>query len=150
MHTYTRRFASALVLCQSLGLMVMGARPASAAGGGIVFYKATLTGTPSGSPHGRGTAVIELSLNTVCAQFTASRIRLPATGAHLIGPGPAGKVSVALTPPGRNGTSQGCTSISRPLLAFLVAHYHSYAVQVETVTFPAGAIRGRLYKPRVP
>jgi len=124
---------------------------ARAAGGGVTGWKAILTGPPYGDPRGKGTVMLLTAADTICGQFFVSGIRLPATGAHLIGPYPGRRnVVVALKPPGKSGRSSGCTHVFHALLPYLDEHFSSYVVQIETRGYPRGAIRGRLFYPRMP
>ena len=128
------------------------AKPVSLAKGGGQVLTTTLTGAAEvpgpGDPDGRGTATIRLNQGqgTVCFYVTVSNITLPATGAHIhVGASNvAGPVVVGLTPPDATGTSAGCVSASRELIAAIRKNPSSYYVNIHTTDYPAGAIRGQL------
>ena len=112
----------------------------------------TMTGAserPSpGDPDGSGTADITLNLGQgrVCWELTVSDIA-PATAAHIhvapvTSPGP---VVIPLSPP-TNGTSSGCTEVSRELIKAIIHNPENYYVNVHNAEYPAGAIRAQLSK----
>lgn len=113
---------------------------------------ATLTGAAEvpgpGDPDGRGQATIRLNQGQgrVCFVLTASNITLPAAAAHIHvgGSTVAGPVVVGLTPPDATGTSFGCVSAQRDLIAAIRKNASNYYVNVHTSDYPAGAIRGQL------
>ncbi len=114
--------------------------------------RATLTGTAEvpgpGDSDGRGTATIRLNQGQgkVCFVLTASNITLPAAAAHIHvgGSTVAGPVVVGLTAPDATGTSFGCVSATRDLIAAIRMNPSNYYVNVHTSDYPAGAIRGQL------
>ena len=114
--------------------------------------RATLTGTAEvpgpGDSDGRGTATIRLNQGQgkVCFALTASNITLPAAAAHIHigGSTVAGPVVVGLTAPDATGTSFGCVSATRDLIAAIRMNPSNYYVNVHTSDYPAGAIRGQL------
>ena len=121
-------------------------------GHGTVVLTTTMTGAQEapgpGDPHGIGTAVITLipSTSQICWYLQVSNLSSPAIGAHIhVAPaGVPGPVVVSLTPPDASGTSQGCTTVDPALIAAIIANPANYYVNVHTVDFPAGAIRGQL------
>lgn len=112
----------------------------------------TLTGVAEvpgpGDLDGTGTATVWLRAGQgqACFTLSASRITLPATGAHIHVGGltQAGDVVVALKPPGAAGTSSGCATANRTVVNAILANPSGYYVNVHTTDFPDGAIRGQL------
>jgi hypothetical protein len=84
----------------------------------------------------------------VCFEIVVFDITLPAIGAHIHeGPvGVAGPVDVALTPPDASGRSSGCVSLDHEEVSEIIQEAEEYYVNVHTVDFPDGAIRGQLSK----
>lgn len=113
---------------------------------------ATLTGHAEvpgpGDPDGSGTASIRLTggEGRLCFELTAKNIILPATGAHVHqgGASVAGPVVVPLSPPDAGGSSAGCVSVDRALVAAILANPAGYYANIHTSDYPAGAIRGQL------
>ena len=140
-----------LVLVMALVLAV-AVGPASAQGDRLLF--AVLTGANEvpgpGDPDGIGIAVVSLhpTAGQVCFGIVVVRIVLPAIGAHIHvgGPDVAGPVVVPLTNPDENGLSQGCVSADRNLIQAIQADPAGYYVNVHTTDFPAGAVRGQLFR----
>lgn len=103
-----------------------------------------------GDPDGFGTASVKLNPGhgTVCFKIHVSAISLPATAAHIHqgAIGVAGPALVTLTPPDASGNSKGCVSAPRAVVLAIVRHPSAYYVNVHTVDFPGGAVRGQLGK----
>lgn len=125
--------------------------------GGLTLT-ATLTGANEvpgpGDSDGAGTASIRTlaGLGQICYLLNVSKITLPATAAHIHG-GPAGVAGppvVGLKPPigatatATTGSSRGCVAAPRALVAAILANPSTYYVNVHTMDFPDGAIRGQL------
>lgn len=141
------------VLFLILSLALMAARLPDAEQGGRSLT-ATLTGEAEvpgpGDPDGSGTAMVTLNpgQGTVCWQISVSNITLPAIGAHIHigGVADAGPVVVPLSSPDESGTSSGCISADRDLILDIIRNVDQYYVNVHTVEYPAGAVRGQLVK----
>jgi CHRD domain len=121
----------------------------TATSGGRAFPVA-LTGeaeSPAGDSVGTGTATVRFRFGQgqLCYQLAAKN--LPAAVAahiHKGDPGAAGPVVVPLQTPDAAGTSSGCATVARTLVAAILADPASYYVNVHTAEFPAGAVRGQL------
>ena len=100
-----------------------------------------------GDPDGSGHAVVRVYEAKVCYTLEVQRIRLADVAAHIhLGlRGEAGPVLVTLNPP-RDGSSSGCEEITRALSLELREHPSRYYINVHNERFPAGAIRGQLYR----
>jgi hypothetical protein len=117
--------------------------------GGTAF-DVTLTGeaeSPAGDPVGNGTATIRLRLGQAQACFKLAVKNLPAAVAahiHSGAAGSSGPVVIPLTTPGSDGTSSGCATTTRALVASILKSPGNFYVNVHTAEFPGGAIRGQL------
>jgi len=101
-----------------------------------------------GDPKARGIATVLVpSPGRVCFAIVITGTDTP-VGAHIHkgGPGVSGPIVVPLTPPnaGNPGTSAGCTTGARVVVADIAAHASRYYVNVHTKRFPAGGMRGQL------
>jgi hypothetical protein len=96
--------------------------------------RATLEATLTGEKEVPGPGELEVK-----------RIK-PANAAHIHvgGPNVAGPVVVTLKPP-TDGSSEGCTPISKQLSKNLREHPSHYYVNVHNRPYPDGAIRGQLH-----
>jgi hypothetical protein len=103
-----------------------------------------------GDADGVGTATLKLNPGhgTVCFKIHVSAISLPATAAHIHqgAAGVAGPILVTLGTPDAAGNSQGCVSAARSIVLAMMKHPSAYYVNVHTVDFPGGALRGQLGK----
>jgi hypothetical protein len=111
--------------------------------------EASLTGEKEvpgpGDPNGWGEADVNVYKAKVCYELEVKRIK-PATDAHIHqgGPNVAGDIVVTLKPP-TDGSSEGCTPISKQLSKKLREHPSHYYVNVHNRPYPNGAIRGQLH-----
>jgi CHRD domain-containing protein len=112
---------------------------------------ATLRGSnevPAGDPDGMGTATLRAARGAglICYQISVSNITLPATAAHVhVGAaGTNGDVVLPLAAPGTGGSSAGCATTTRTLVAAILDNPSGYYANVHTSDFPDGAIRGQL------
>ena len=112
--------------------------------------QASLTGEKEvpgpGDPNGWGHAWVKVYKERVCYKLEVKRIK-PATDAHIHRGGPkvAGPVVVTLKAP-TDGSSEGCTAISKKLSKKLREHPWHYYVNVHNKPYPEGAIRGQLHR----
>jgi hypothetical protein len=138
----------AVLALSVIGVLLL-ALPASAAAAPRAHLEATLTGEQEvpgpGDPNGRGEAEVKVFKAKVCYTLKVKRIA-PATAAHIHRGmrGEAGPVVVPLKPP-TDGSSSGCTQISRSLARNLKEHPSRYYVNVHNRPYPEGAIRGQLH-----
>ena len=122
-------------------------QPAQA--GGRPFQRA-MTGAAEvpgpGDPDGSGTASLTVNPGTgeICYSLEVSDIG-QAVAAHIhVGTADvAGPVVVPLAAP-VEGTSDACATVDRTLARAIVMTPANYYVNVHTVEFPAGAVRGQL------
>lgn len=144
--------AALLLASASLAVPLLAFAPSSMASDGGRPFTVTMTGDAErpgpGDPDGTGTAVLRLNpgQEEVCFTLMVADIQLPAIGAHIhVGdvdsPGP---VVVPLTAPDAGGTSSGCVSADRDLVRAILRSPEAYYVNVHSVDFPAGAVRGQL------
>ena len=70
----------------------------------------------------------------------------PIMGAHIhrAAAGSVGPPVVALTTPGADGHSEGCTAVDETLARQISNQAHEFYVNIHTAAFPAGAVRGQL------
>lgn len=134
-----------------LGLAATGAALASAPGPGRPLY-ASLRGNLEvpgpGKIDARGTAEVRVTpgRNRVCYDVDYRNIP-QATMVHIHAgrAGMAGPPVVTLQMP-NGGTTRGCANVSRALARDLVARPRTFYVNVHSVAFPDGAIRGQLHR----
>jgi hypothetical protein len=148
MHRISR--LAVLALVAALLLLALAA-PAFA--GGRALY-ADLTGAAEvpgpGDPDGSGSATITFSQGKreICWEIQVTNITLPASAAHIHAAvaGVAGPVVVTLSPPDATGVASGCTTVEKDLLKAIRKNPENYYVNVHNTDFPAGAVRGQLYR----
>jgi hypothetical protein len=129
-----------MALACGLGSTVALASPAK-----TVTLNATLVGkveVPKGSPTGKGSATITISGTKVCWKFVYSGI--DKTTASHIHKAPAGKSGPVVVPFGAAFKPSGCTTTTATLAKAIVAKPSAYYVNIHTVKYPGGAIRGQL------
>ena len=103
----------------------------------------------AGDPDGSGSARITVSstLNQICFDIHVSAIWLPASSAYLGQgpPGTTGAIVASFTPPSGSGISSGCVPVlATGVVSGILANPSNYYVNVTTLDYPAGAIRGQL------
>jgi hypothetical protein len=125
-----------------------------AAVGGRTFV-VPLSGANGGDPDGSGLAVLQVNPGTqeVCYTITVTGIGVPTEpmeglGAAHIHDLATGGIFVDLetmwTATATGFQTTGCASADRQDLVALLAHPSDYYVNIHTVDFPAGALRGDL------
>ena len=149
-----RRFLVAPVAALSIVLaLTLTAAPALAATPLVAFLTGEAEAPGPGDPDGFGLAKIRINASAggLCYDISVSRIRLPATGAHIhVAPeGEPGPVVVTLGNPaptsGHNGQAIGCISgLSSALLRNIRNNPEDYYVNIHNKPYPGGAIRGQL------
>ena len=111
--------------------------------------EASLTGEKEvpgpGDPNGWGEAEVKDYKAKVCYELEVKRIK-PAMAAHIHegGPNVAGDIVVTLKAP-TDGSSEGCTPISKMLSKKLRDNPSHYYVNVHNKPYPDGALRGQLH-----
>lgn len=100
---------------------------------------------PPGDPNATGIArfTINTDTNRICYVLTATRVKPPATAAHIhrAPVGVAGPVVVFLSPPS-TGRSSGCLTDADA--DALVANPANFYVNFHNPTYPGGFVRGQL------
>lgn len=99
-----------------------------------------------GDPDGSGTAHVWVTpgLEQICYDLTVTGLE-DVTLAHIhVGPATEnGPVVVPLQAP-TSGSSGGCVPVNRDLAVAIVSDPSAYYVNVHTLEFPVGAVRGQL------
>jgi len=103
-----------------------------------------------GDPDGTGIASVRVrkGQGRVCATLTVENVAQP-TGAmiHKGGSDDNGPAVVTLKTPGSSGSTSGCVTASRAVVADMLANAGGYYVNVHTGEFTDGAIRAQLGGP---
>ena len=138
-----RLFSLLAVLAVAIPTAALASR-----GKGEVELEAYLSGkveVPKGDPNGKGTVSVKIDGSQVCWSFTGVKSIDKAVAAH-IHKAPAGKsgdVVVAFFAGAYK--AKGCVTAKRALAAAVAAKPKAYYVNLHTVKYPAGAIRGQLH-----
>ena len=137
------------VAVQTVRLAVIaGAKHGGAPFAQSLTQEVTTSPMYAGDADGTGSALITVNLGQreVCWDVSVADIVLPGTAAHIheAPAGVRGGIVVSLTPPGITGRSVGCAAdLDAALLQDILTDPESYYVNVHTIDFPAGAIRGQ-------
>ena len=137
-----------LVVFAALAALVFAA-PASAK---VKRLEANLAGSAATDTDGSGTAKLRLdrAKKKVCFTIRVRRIDdVVAAHIHKGGPGVDGSIVVDLITAPESGTKfTGCTkNVARSKIKAILRHPRRYYVNVHTMDFPGGAVRGQLHKP---
>jgi hypothetical protein len=114
------------------------------------MLRAKLTGAvevPPGDKDASGTATVKVSDSQVCFDVRWSGMEATASHIHLAPKGKAGAIVVPFFKSGQplNVTQrQGCTEVSATLAKAIKQSPTAYYVNVHSLQFPKGAIRGQL------
>ncbi|HST26007.1 MAG TPA: CHRD domain-containing protein [Gaiellaceae bacterium] len=111
-------------------------------------FGATLLGkseVPKGAPAGKGTATITITGTKVCWKFTGVKgiTKVTASHIHIGKAGTAGNVVVAFFAGSLKTT--GCVKSTSAVVKGIEKNPKGYYVNIHTVKYPAGAIRGQLH-----
>ncbi|HET7397856.1 MAG TPA: CHRD domain-containing protein [Intrasporangium sp.] len=143
MHRTTRRLLSVVVAVAATTLSV----PATATAAGR-HLEADLKGSAATVPHAEGEAEVRIDQGQrrLCYTLEVEGLRgVVAAHIHAGRANQNGPVVVPLKAP-TMGMSSGCVEISRELGRAILMNPSAYYVNVHTMQFPAGAIRGQLHR----
>jgi hypothetical protein len=142
-----------IMVLAALAALLVTAAPASAK---VKKLETSMKGSnemPAADPDGSGTAKLRLDAarKRVCFTIKVKNID-DVVAAHIH----AGSKNVAsgsivvdlITAPADGPTFTGCTKhVSKKLIRKILKHPRNYYVNVHTMDFPGGAIRGQLHRP---
>jgi hypothetical protein len=111
--------------------------------GQTVRLTATLQPVSGATGSGSATVTIRLNKDELCFTLTVTGLT-NVTAAH-IHRGSTGDIVVPLIAP-TSGTSSGCVTVNKTLLQEIVTTPGAFYVNVHTMSFPGGQIRGDLTK----
>ena len=146
LRTRLAAFAGLAVAFSSLGM------PHATAAQDAILH-ATMTGsqeTPPNNSPGTGSADVYVDADTsqVCVLYSFSGLVAPAIAAHIheAPPGVAGPIRIPFPTPPRatSGSDFFCTTVAPDVLYRLSTNPGGFYVNVHSVTFPGGEIRGQL------
>jgi hypothetical protein len=136
----------------TLAVLIAAVVPAialAAGGAGPSELYATLNGNnevPKGDPKASGTAEIKFTRSTgkVCWEFKLKGVKSP-SAAH-IHKGKAHTAGGVVIPLGTAFKLEGCTTAPKSLVKAILASPSDYYVNVHNAKYPAGVVRGQLFK----
>jgi len=110
-------------------------------------FEASLRGkseVPKGAPEGEGTARITITGTKVCWKFTGVKgiAKVTASHIHIGKAGTSGNVVVAFFAGPLKKT--GCVASTAAVVKGIAKNPKGYYVNIHTLKYPAGAIRGQL------
>ena len=100
-----------------------------------------------GDPNGSGTATVRVNPaeGQVCWTLDVREIdTITVAHIHRGAAGVAGQPVITLTTPNSAGHSEGCAAVDQAVARDMAAQAFNYYVNVHTVAFPTGAVRGQL------
>ncbi len=100
---------------------------------------------PKGAPAGKGTAKITITGTKVCWKFTGVKgiDKVTASHIHIGKAGTSGNVVVAFFAGSLKAT--GCVPSTAAVVNAIAKNPKGYYVNIHTLKYPAGAIRGQLH-----
>jgi Cu/Zn superoxide dismutase len=141
-----------MLIVTALAALVLAA-PASAK---VKRLETSMTGaqeTPAADPDARGTAKLRLdrAKKRVCFTIRVNDAVNDVVAAHIHkgGKGVAGSIVVDLITAAAPGPKfTGCTkNVARSVIRAILRHPRRYYVNVHSMDFPGGEVRGQLHKP---
>jgi len=143
-----------LVLVLAVAVTPAFAKKIGPHGGRPLYAKLAGTNEVPGPGDADGTGRVLLTLNQgqgeICFQIQVTNLTLPPTGSHIHAgaAGVAGAVVVDLAATfDANGYALGCvTGLEKATIKAIRQHPKDYYVNVHTLDYPAGAVRGQLSK----
>ena len=140
--------ARVLVVCL-LGLLCLPALALAAVSAGTKTLTTTMLGSnevPKGAPKGSGKAVITLNAGTGKVCWTFSNVKgiskVTASHIHKAPKGKAGNIVVFFFAGALK--TKGCVKAAKATITAIEKHPSGYYVNIHTVKYPGGAIRGQL------
>ena len=132
-----------------LGLLCLPGFAPAAVSAGTTTLRTTMLGSnevPKGAPTGSGKALITLNAakGKVCWTFSNLKgiSKVNASHIHKAPTGKAGNVVVAFF--AGSLKTKGCVKAAKSIITAIEKHPSGYYVNIHTVKYPAGAIRGQL------
>jgi hypothetical protein len=111
-------------------------------------FAASMVGSaevPKGAPRGHATAAVTITGTKVCWRFTNVTGIDKTTAAH-IHKGKAGTAGPVVVPFGAAYKASGCIASTSAVVKGILANPAGYYVNIHTVKYPGGAVRGQLKK----
>lgn len=140
--------ARVLLVCL-LGLVCVPALALAAVSAGTKTLTTTMLGSnevPKGAPRGSGKAVITLNAGTRKVCWTFSNLKgISKVSASHIHKAPKGKSGNVVVPFFAGALkTKGCVKAAKSIITAIERRPSGYYVNIHTMRYPAGAIRGQL------
>ena len=100
---------------------------------------------PKAAPAGKATAKITITGTKVCWKFLSIKGIDKPVAAHIHKGGATVANGAVVVPLGAKYAATGCTTSTAAIVAGILKNPKGYYVNIHTVKYPAGAIRGQLH-----